>query len=92
MFDMLDEVVSDRAVIQERLIVAPRAGRFVPLPPEVFTTEGEWVEPGTVLAVIRSGGQETDVTSAWQGWVMGMLAIRGQPVHQGETLFWVRGH
>ena len=90
MFDTL-EIVADTVLIQERLIVAPQTGRFVPRPPEVFTTEGEWVEPGTVLAVIRSGAQEIEVTSAWQGWVMGMLAISGQPVHQGEGLFWVRG-
>jgi hypothetical protein len=54
MFDTL-EIVPDMVNIRERVIVAPHAGRFVPRPPEVFTTEGEWVEPGTVLAVIKSG-------------------------------------
>lgn len=89
---MLDalEVVADRVLMQERLIVAPETGRFVPLPPEVFTTEGEWVEPGSVLALVRNGVQEYEVSSGWRGWVMGMLAIPGQPVRRGEGLFWVR--
>jgi hypothetical protein len=32
--------------IQERVFVSPCGGRFAPLPPEVFSSEGEWVEPG----------------------------------------------
>lgn len=74
----------------ERVIVAPATGRFHPLPPEVFTTEGEWVEVGQALGVIRTGGSEVAVVSAFRGWLMGMLAIPGQPVRQNEALFWVR--
>jgi biotin carboxyl carrier protein len=75
--------------MRERLVVAPCDGRFWPLPPEVFTTEGEWVEPGTPLAEVRSGDVVTPVVSACRGWVMGILALAGQPVHRGEALFWV---
>lgn len=75
--------------MRERLVVAPCDGRFWPLPPEVFTTEGEWVEPGTVLAEVRSGDVCMPVVSACRGWVMGMLGLQGQPVHRGEALFWV---
>ena len=89
MFDV--EIVPDIVSIRERVIVAPHAGRFQPRPPQIFTTEGEWIEPGTVLAVIRNGIEEVEVTSSCRGWVMGMLAIEGQPVQQGEALFWVRG-
>jgi biotin carboxyl carrier protein len=75
--------------IAERVVVAPRAGRFVPLPPEVFTAEGEWVEPGQVLARITQGDKSFDVDSPFRGWMMGMLALPGQPVRSGEALFWI---
>lgn len=76
--------------IRERIIVAPTGGRFVPLPPEEFTSEGEWIEEGQALAEIATGASRQPVRSPFTGWVMGMLAMSGQPVHQGEALFWVR--
>ncbi|MDQ3751610.1 MAG: hypothetical protein M3333_01795 [Actinomycetota bacterium] len=75
----------------ERVVVAPCAGRFAPMSPEDFSTEGEWVEPGQVLAEIVKAGKPQPVRSPFRGWVMGMLALPGQPVHQGEALFWVSG-
>jgi biotin carboxyl carrier protein len=62
----------------------------MPLPPEVFTTEGEWVEPGQPVAEIVASGRPVTVTSPHSGWMMGMLALPGQPVREGEALFWVR--
>jgi biotin carboxyl carrier protein len=82
---------SDVATMRERVVVAPCAGRFVPLPVEDFTCEGEWVEPGQALAEIVTNGSRTTVRSSFRGWVMGMLALEGQPVRRGEALFWVRG-
>lgn len=75
--------------MRERVVVAPCSGRFHPLPPKVFTTEGEWVEPGRVLAEIHSNGERVPVTSQFRGWVMGMLALPGQPVNRSDALFWV---
>lgn len=75
--------------IRERVIVSPCSGRFHPLPPKIFTAEGEWVEPGAALAEVHSDGNRVPVTSSFRGWVMGMLALPGQPVTQGEALFWV---
>jgi biotin carboxyl carrier protein len=95
---MLDSAVStqeqmfvapESTAIQERIVVAPCAGRFVPLPPEEFHSEGEWIEEGQGLAEVVSGSRRTPVRSPFRGWVMGMLALPGQPVHQGEALFWV---
>ncbi len=94
---MLDSVVTqeqlfaapEAAAIRERIVVAPCAGRFVPLPPEEFHSEGEWIEEGQDLAEIVSGTRKMSVKSPFRGWVMGMLALPGQPVHQGEALFWV---
>lgn len=76
--------------IRERVIVAPCNGRFQPLPAEIFTTEGEWVEPGTVMGLIVDGTTTTEVCSNARGWVMGMLAFPGHAVRPGEGLFWIR--
>lgn len=77
--------------IRERVVPSPATGRFVPLPPETFTTEGEWVEPGQALGEVRSGSDVVPVRSSFRGWVMGSLALPGQPVHEGEALFWIHG-
>jgi biotin carboxyl carrier protein len=92
MHDVIEnEFLSDVAHIGERLVIAPCSGRFAPLPPETFTTEGEWVEAGQTLATVADGTSEVPVVSAFRGWVMGMLAMPGQPVKKGEALFWIRG-
>ena len=80
----------EHADISERVIVSPRAGRFRPLPPELFTSEGEWVEVGQAVAEVASGEDVVTVNSSCRGWMMGMLALDGQPVRAGEALFWVR--
>ncbi|CAN5641731.1 hypothetical protein BH24ACT26_BH24ACT26_10490 [soil metagenome] len=77
-------------MIPERVVVAPCSGRFLPHPPEVFTSEGEWVEPGQSVAEVHSGRNKVVVRSPFRGWMMGMLALPGQPVREGEALFWVR--
>jgi biotin carboxyl carrier protein len=76
--------------IRERLVVAPCGGRFLPLPPETFTCEGEWVEAGQPLAHVRTNVASEPVLSGFRGWVMGMLAVPGQPVARGDALFWIR--
>ncbi len=82
--------VPEMVSMAERLVVAPRTGRFVPLPPETFTTEGEWDFEGQALAEIQNGSDSAPVISLFSGWVMGMLAIPGQPVEVGSPLFRVR--
>jgi biotin carboxyl carrier protein len=77
--------------IDEKVIVSPCAGRFFPLPPEVFTTEGEWVEAGQPVGEVQVNEETVVVRSPHRGWMMGMLAVVGQPVRSGEALFWVRG-
>jgi len=83
--------VPETTIMLERIVVAPCSGRFNSLPSETFTTEGEWVEPGTLLGEITVSGGKTAVRSHSRGWVMGMLALEGQPVKAGEALFWISG-
>lgn len=80
----------EAAPIRERVVVSPATGRFRPLPPEIFTCEGEWVEQDQTLAVIHTGRSQVPVTSPFTGWMMGMLAMHGQPVTAGDQLFWIR--
>lgn len=89
---MLDvaSVAPEGVSIRERLVVAPCAGRFEPLPPETFTCEGEWVETGQELAYVTTTAAPEPVVSRFRGWVMGMLAVPGQPVARGDALFWIR--
>jgi hypothetical protein len=47
------------------------------------------VEPGQVLAEVRNGADVVEVRSAFRGWVMGMIALDGQPVKDGEALLWI---
>jgi biotin carboxyl carrier protein len=93
MHEMVETEISgvpDVTSIRERVVIAPRSGRFHPHPPEIFTAEGEWACRGQVLGEVRNGGEATPITSAFEGWVMGMLAVPGQPVGSGDPLFWIR--
>lgn len=84
------ELASEITSIRERVVISPATGTFHPRPPDVFTTEGEWVDEGQVVAEIRNGDEVWPVTCAFRGWLMGMLAIPGQPVRSGDRLFWIR--
>ena len=88
----VDDVVGlgEVTTIQERVVVSPAKGRFIPRPAEVFTTEGEWVQEGQVVAEIVVGDRRVPVVSLFTGWMMGMLAIAGQPVTAGAQLFRIR--
>lgn len=76
--------------ISEKVVISPADGRFEPLPPEIFTSEGEWVEVGQRLALIRTLDTSIEVVSCFRGWLMGMLCVPGQPVKAREGLFWIR--
>jgi biotin carboxyl carrier protein len=77
--------------IDEKVIVSPCAGRLFTLTPQVLTTEGEWVEAGQPVGEVQVNEETVAVRSPHRGWMMGMLAVVGQPVRSGEALFWVRG-
>jgi biotin carboxyl carrier protein len=87
-----EEIVgsSEIADLDERVVISPRTGRFQPLPPDTFTTEGEWAVEGQTLGLIRTGAQVVPVVSAFSGWVMEMMAMPGQPVEVGAPLFRIR--
>ena len=76
--------------VPERVVVAPSAGIFRPLPPGTVTAEGEIVMSGQAIGVIESGGVSTEVHSRFTGFLMGMLAHAGERVHPGQPVAWLR--
>jgi biotin carboxyl carrier protein len=71
--------------VPERLIVAPTAGRFEPLPPS-----GDLLEQGACVGTVVHSGQRIPVTATVGGRFMGHLAERGERVRDGQPLAWVR--
>jgi hypothetical protein len=76
--------------VPERLIVAPAGGLFRPLPPETVTTEGEIVAEGQAVGMVSVSGDDVPVRSAFRGWMMGLLAVEGERVREGQPVAWLR--
>ena len=79
----------DLAVL-ERVVVAPARGTFTPLDPGTVTAEGELVETGQTIGTIDSSGKAVPVVSPFTGFLMGMLAARGERLREGEPVAWLR--
>lgn len=76
--------------LAERLVIAPVAGVFQPLPPAVVTTEGEIVREGQVLGYIVGPGRHVEITCFCSGLLMGMMAEPGERVRAGQPVAWLR--
>jgi biotin carboxyl carrier protein len=76
--------------VLERVVVAPSVGVFRPQAPETLTTEGEIVQAGQILGVIEASGDDIAVASPFTGWLMGMLAVQGERVREGQPICWLR--
>jgi hypothetical protein len=76
--------------VPERLIVAPAGGVFRGVPPETVTTEGEIVTEGQTVGLVSVSGDDVPVRSAFRGWMMGMLAVDGERVREGQPVAWLR--
>ncbi|MBW3667589.1 MAG: acyltransferase domain-containing protein [Actinobacteria bacterium] len=72
--------------VAERLVVSHVTGVFMPLPAQLVTTEGEIVRKGDTIA--RVAGEP--LTSPFTGWLMGLLALPGERVRQGQPIAWLR--
>jgi biotin carboxyl carrier protein len=76
--------------VPERLIAAPAAGVFTLLPPDVVTSEGEIVQAGQAVASIERNAESVTVVSPHTGFLMGLLALPGERVREGQPIAWVR--
>lgn len=80
----------EELVVPERVVVAPALGVFQPMAPEVVTTEGEIVEEGQAIGTVTVGGEPVAVRSPFRGFLMGMLAVAGERVREGQPIAWLR--
>ena len=76
--------------VPERLIAAPAAGVLTLLPPDVVTSEGEIVQAGQPIGFIERNGEPVTVVSPHTGFLMGLLALPGERVRDGQPIAWVR--
>ncbi|MBV9285078.1 MAG: hypothetical protein JO176_10705 [Acidimicrobiia bacterium] len=76
--------------VLERLVVSPATGTFTPRPPETVTTEGEIVRCGQCVGTVDGPGGAIQVESPFTGFLMGILALTGERVREGEPVAWLR--
>jgi len=76
--------------VLERVVVAPATGTFTALPPQTVTTEGEVVQRGQVVGTVDGPGGPVHVESPFTGFLMGILALPGERVREGEPIAWLR--
>lgn len=83
-------IEGEELAVLERVVVAPALGVFRPLPPETVTTEGELVSAGQAIGLLVASGEEVLVRTPFSGYLMGMLAVEGERVREGQPVAWLR--
>ncbi len=78
--------------VPERVIVAPAVGVFRPLGDTGLniTEAGELILAGQAIGVVEGPGSSTPVRSPFGGFLVGMLAHRGERVREGQPVAWLR--
>lgn len=78
-------------VVEERLVVAPRDGRFRIVSGEHSPAKGDYVLAGQVVGhVLAPDGEPVPIRSRFSGWAMGFLLPDGCPVRPSEPVLWLR--
>ena len=80
----------ERLDVLERVVVSPATGRFTALPPQTVTTEGEIVHKGQAVGIVDGPGGAVSVESPFTGFLMGLLALPGERIREGEPVAWLR--
>ena len=76
--------------VLERVVISPATGTFTALPPGTVTTEGEIVMRGQAVGTVEGPGGPITVESPFTGFLMGIIALPGERVRQGEPVAWLR--
>ena len=76
--------------VDERVIIAPTAGRFRPLAPEGAGSDTDRLVAGQEIGVLDLPDRSRPVRSPFDGQLMGMLAHAGERVREGQPLAWLR--
>jgi biotin carboxyl carrier protein len=85
-------IVTESALddLPDRIVVATSHGRIVVPLAESFTTEGEVVRAGQLLARVEATERSTDVHAPCDAWVLGYLVRDGERVSPGMPLVHLR--
>jgi multidrug efflux pump subunit AcrA (membrane-fusion protein) len=78
----------ERLLVPERVIVAPTAGRFLPVADEAG--DGADICEEQVIGFVEGHGQSVPVRSPFPGLFMGLLAHAGERVREGQPVAWLR--
>lgn len=76
--------------LPDRIVVSPEHGRLVVGFPRTFTTEGEVVRAGEVIAVVESNPRSVEVTAPCDAWVLAYLLRDGDRVGKGVPIVHLR--
>ena len=76
--------------IDERVVVAVRAGIFRPCDPDASPAKGDIVACGQVLGCVETLGEHREIRSPFGGFFMEMLALPGERVTAGQPIAWLR--
>jgi biotin carboxyl carrier protein len=74
----------------DRIVVSQTYGRVRLTVPDRYTSDGEVVREGDVVARVFADGQEIDVCAPCDAWVMGYLVIDGERVEPGVAIVHLR--
>ena len=87
-------VPGEGVAVPERVIVAPGVGVFRPLADtdvdRTEATNGTVIAAGQAIGVVEGPGSSTPVRSPFGGFLVGMLARRGERVREGQPVAWLR--
>ena len=88
----LPPVVSETGFdgLPDRFVVSPGYGRVKIDMPKTFTTEGELVRTGHVIACLHSDGRIVNVCAPCDAWIVDYLVRDGQRVEPGAPIVHLR--
>jgi [acyl-carrier-protein] S-malonyltransferase len=86
----IDLLPGEHLLVPERVIVSPASGVFHPHPPSTVTSEGEVVYAGQEVGVIETTAGPLPVISPFTGFLMALMAHRGERVHEEQPVAWLR--
>jgi biotin carboxyl carrier protein len=76
--------------LPDRIVVSPGHGRLVVPPSRTFTSEGEVVRAGDVLASLEASERTVEVYAPCDAWVLAYLVRDGERVEPGSALVHLR--
>ena len=78
--------------VRERLVLSPVTGRFVADGDNAVepATAGDLVLAGASVGDVVGSGEVTPVTTAFTGVLVGLLALHGERVREGQPIAWMR--